>query len=150
MAYPNFRKNHNKKNLKSKNKMLIGRKRFTEPLIISGKYFGIKLLSVYEFMNCLKMKKTLENEMVNQGFDKHICEKICEYACLISMCLYDSQNNRVFENGLDVLKNITPEELKFIYEEYVKLLNKIMEKDNITRTIIEKAKRYYCEKENIL
>ena len=60
MAYPNFRKNHNKKNLKSKNKMLIGRKRFTEPLIISGKYFGIKLLSVYEFMNCLKMKKTLD------------------------------------------------------------------------------------------
>ena len=150
MAYPNFKNDYIKKHYKTKNKVPIGRTYFTEPLIISGKYFGIKLLSVYEFMNCLKMKKVLKNELVSQGFDKYICEKICEYACLISMCLYDSKNNRVFSSGMEVLKNMTPEELNFIYEEYVKLLGKVMKKDSITQAILEKAKKYYYEKENIL
>lgn len=150
MTHSYFKKKHRKKFSKSKNKKAVGRAHLTEPIIISGKYFGIKLLSVYEFMQCLRMKNILAKKIIRKGFEKHMCKKICEYACLVSLCLYDSQNTRVFENGLEVLENITPEELKFIYEEYTKLLDKVTEKDNITHAILEKAKKYYYKKENIL
>ena len=146
MTYQYNNKNINRANAQKR----IGRAHLTEPIIISGKYFGIKLLSVYEFMQCLKMKNSLIKEIITIGFSKYICEKICEYAGLVSLCLYDSSNNRVFETGMEALKNLTPEELKFIYEEYVKLTDKVTEKDNITHAILEKAKKHYYKKENIL
>lgn len=147
MTHSNFTKNYNGNNSKTEVKKGIGRAHLTEPIIISGKYFGIKLLSVYEFMQCLKIKNMLTKEMINNGFDEHVAKKVCEYACLVSMCLYNSQNNRVFASGTDVLKNLTPEELKFIYEEYNRLLRKVIKKDNITHSILEKAKNYYYKKE---
>ncbi len=150
MAYPNFKKNYSKKNSETKIKNNIGRAQCTEPIILSGKYFGIKLLSVYEFMQCLKMKNTLTKEMISNGFDEYISRKVCEYACLVSMCLYNSQNSRVFASGKDALKHLTPEELKFIYEEYNRLLRKVIKKDNITHSILEKAKKYYYKKEEFL
>lgn len=146
MTYQYNNKNINRANAQKR----IGRAHLTEPIIISGKYFGIKLLSVYEFMQCLKMKNSLIKEIITIGFNKYICEKICEYAGLVSLCLYDSRNNRVFATGMEALKNLTPEELKFIYEEYVKLTDKVTEKDNITHAILEKAKKHYYKKENIL
>ena len=141
-----FNQNYNSK-ISKINSQFIGRAHLTEPIIFAGKYFGIKLLSTYEFMQCIKMKNTLTKEFLNQGFDKDICKKICEYACLVSMCLYNMQNQRVFLTGMETLKNLTPEELSYIYEEYIKLLNKIAKKDNITHGIVEKAKKYYCKKE---
>ncbi len=143
MDSQNFKKNYCKKILKPNGQKSIGRAHLTEPIIISGKYFGIKLLSTYEFMQCLKMKTALLNELLDKDFDKNICSKICECACLVSMCLYTSKNNRIFKTALEALQNLTPEELKFVYKEYSKLLNKVITKDKTTQSIVEKAKKYY-------
>lgn len=149
MMNHNFTKTNHSKTLGINNHS-IGIAHLTEPIIVAGKYFGIKLLSTYEFMKCMKMETTLAKEIMDQGFDKHTCKKICEYACFVSMCLYDSQNHRVFTSGMDALKNLTPEELSYIYHEYTKLLHKVLKKDNVTRKIVENAKKYYYQKEKIL
>ncbi len=122
------------------NKEYVGRAHLKEPIIIAGKYFGIKILSAYEFIQCSKMIKELTEKITSEGLEKSISENICEQACLVSMCLYNFQNQKVFENGLEVLKNLTPKELYFLYREYEKLLNKIIQKDKITYKILESVK----------
>ncbi len=150
MVNQNFNQNYNHREFSKINNQFTGIINLTEPIIVAGKYFGIRLLSTYEFMKCIKMRDNLVEEIINEGFDKQFCKKIWEYACFVSMCLYNSKNNHVFENGMEALKHLTPEELSYIYEEYLKLLNKVTRKDNITHNIVEKAKKYYYQKEKCL
>lgn len=124
----------------------LGRTELIEPVIVSGKCFGIKLLSVYDFMLCTKMLKELVENFALQGFDKKLCLNICERACVISMCLYDSKSQKIFKNGYSVLKSLTPDELHFLYREYVKLQNKILRRDKITYNILESVKKYRYKK----
>lgn len=113
----------------------------TEPIIVSGKYFGIKLLSAYDFMLCSKMVDKLTAYLLFEGFDKTLSYGISEKACVVAMCLYDSENSKIFKNGLEVLKNLTPDEIKFVYTEYVKLIKKIIKRDKIARGILENIKK---------
>lgn len=113
----------------------------SEPIIVSGNYYGIKLLSAYDFMLCTKMFDKLMNYMTCQGFEKSISSKIGQQACIISMCLYDEKNQKVFKDGLEAMKNLTPEEIKFIHDEYIKLFKKTNKRNKITQYILEKVKK---------
>lgn len=95
-----------------------------EPVVISGKSFGIKLLSVYEFLKCNLAYKNLVEKLASQGFDRDLCKQTCERACIISLSLYNRENQRVFRDGLSVLMGLTPEELKSTYQQYEKLNKK--------------------------
>ncbi len=123
-----------------------GRVNLIEPVIVSGKCFGIKLLSVYDFMICTKMLRELTEELTPQGFEKKLCLNICERACIIAMCLYDSKRQKIFKDGFSVLKSLTPDELHFLYREYVKLQKKILKRDKITYNILESVKKYKYKK----
>ena len=111
-----------------------------EPIIASGKSLGIKLLSVYDFLRCEVMYKNLVIRLVEQGMDKKICENVCEKACVVSMCLYNEKNERVFTDGLSVLRGMTPEELQKIYNEYTRLNKKVIHFNSITSGILEKVR----------
>lgn len=95
-----------------------------EPIIMSGKSFGIKLLSVYEFLKCDLACRNLVDRLTGQGFDGDLCKEICEQACIISLCLYNKESERVFTDGLSVIMNLTPEELKNVYSQYENLTKK--------------------------
>ncbi len=118
----------------------IGRANLLEPIIVSGKCFNIKFLSAYDFMLCTKMLTEFTETLINQNFEKNLLNNICEYACLVSMCLYNSKNQKVFDSPIDVLKNLTPSEIFLIYSEYQKLVKKIYNKDKISYSILEKVK----------
>ena len=70
--------------------------------------------------------------------DKKICENVCEKACVVSMCLYNEKNERVFTDGLSVLRGMTPEELQKIYNEYTN--KKVIHFNSITSGILEKVR----------
>ncbi|MBQ6142909.1 MAG: hypothetical protein IJI84_00185 [Clostridia bacterium] len=118
----------------------VGRAHLLEPIIVSGKYFNIKLLSAYDFMLCTKISKKFTQMLINQDFEKELSSNICQCACLVSMCLYNSQRQKVFSSPMDALKNLTPCEIFLIYSEYKKLLKKIYNKDKISYGILEKVK----------
>ncbi len=130
-------------NIKNK---AVGRAALTEPVIVSGKCFGIKLLSIYDFMLCTKMLQELTEELMSQAFDKKLCLNICEKACLVAMCLYDSKGQKIFKDGFSVLKSLTPDELYFLYQEYIKLQKKILKRDKITYSILENVKKHGYKK----
>ena len=118
----------------------VGRANLLEPIIVSGKYFNIKLLSAYDFMLCTKMLDKLTEMFINQNFEKNLTNNICQCACLVSMCLYNSKKQKVFGSPMDTLKNLTPSEIFLIYSEYKKLIKKIYNKDKISYSILEKVK----------
>ena len=118
----------------------VGRANLLEPIIVSGKYFNIKLLSAYDFMLCTKIFKKFTQMLINQDFEKELSSNICQCACLVSMCLYNSKRQKVFGSPRDALKNLTPDEIFLIYSEYKKLLKKIYNKDKISYGILEKVK----------
>ena len=118
----------------------FGRVGLVEPVIASGKSLGIKLLSVYDFLRCEVMYRNLVNKLTEQNMDENLCKSVCEQACLVSMCLYDSKNERVFNDGLSALFGLTPEELQRIYGEYVKLNKKIIKFDKIAYDVLENVK----------
>ena len=118
----------------------VGRANLLEPIIVSGKYFNIKLLSAYDFMLCTKIFKKFTQMLINQDFEKELSSNICQCACLVSMCLYNSKRQKVFGSPMDALKNLTPDEIFLIYSEYKKLLKKIYNKDKISYGILEKVK----------
>lgn len=119
--------------------------RFVEPIVLSGKSFGIKLLSVYEFLKCELACRNLIDKLVAQGYEKKICEEVCERACIVSLCFYDKNNERVFNDGLSVLMRLTPEELQNIYIEYNKLTNKIIRFNKNSSKKIDYIKKNYAK-----
>lgn len=118
----------------------VGRANLLEPIIVSGKYYNIKLLSAYDFMLCTKILKKFTQILINQNFEKNLSNNICEYVCLVSMCLYNSKRQKVFASPMEVLKNLTPSEIFLIYSEYQKLIKKISAKDKISYNILKKVK----------
>lgn len=119
--------------------------RFIEPIVLSGKSFGIKLLSVYDFLKCEFAYRNLVNRLVTQGFERKICEEVCERACIISLCFYNKNNERVFSDGLSALMRLTPEELQNIYNEYSKLTNKVIKFNKASSSKIECIKENYVK-----
>lgn len=119
---------------------------FTEPIIVSGNYVGIRLLSVYDFVICIKMYNELMKNRIFNGIDGKIYSSICEQACIASLCTYDSNGKKIFSEAMHALKNLTPYELSLIYTEYGKLQDKIAHRDKISKKILEKAKNYHSRK----
>lgn len=114
-----------------------------EPVVISGKSFGIKLLSVYELLKCNFAYRNLVEKLTSQGFDRTLCEQTCERACIIALSLYDRENQRVFRDGLSVLMGLTPEELKSTYEQYEKLNKKRIEIHEDSLRKVEHIKKIF-------
>ena len=107
---------------------------FKEPIILSGKILGIKLLSAYEIILCKRKYKKLLKYLG--------CKKFLKQACLVSMCLYTFENRPMFFNVLDALKCLTPYELNFIYSQYIKISkesNNYNQKNHLT---FESIKRH--------
>lgn len=127
-------------NVENKN---VGKVGLIEPVMISGRSFGIKLLSSYDFLRCEVMYKNLVTKLISQGFDKELCQRISEYACIVSMCFYNSDQERIFMDGFSALRGLTPEELKKIYDEYLFLYNKTVKFDKITSGILKNIKSKY-------
>jgi hypothetical protein len=125
---------------------LNGKNDLMEPILGFGKNFGIKLLYVYDFLCCEVMCQDLLKKLVEQGLDKALCENICEKACIVSFCLYNFENERVFNDGLEVLRGLTSEELVHIYGEYCKLVQKISKLNKISCGILEKVKNIEFKK----
>ncbi len=115
----------------------------TEPIIVSGKYVGIKLLSIYDFIMCIKMYNQLMKSNIFSGLDGEIYSTICEQACIASLCTYNSNGERFFSEALNALKTLTPYELQRIYLEYNKLQNHIIEQDKISCKIVDSVKTYH-------
>lgn len=118
----------------------LGRVGLIEPIIISGKTYGLKVLPVYDLLRCGMMYKNLVNKLAEQGIDRSICEKVCEQACVVSMTLYNSNDERVFCDGLSVLRGLTYEELQTAYKEYKRFGSKFVKLDNVVFGIINKVK----------
>lgn len=118
-----------------------GRVGLIEPVIASGKSLGIKLLSVYDFLRCEVIYRNLVGKLTDQGMDRKLCENVCEKACLVAMCLYNSKGERIFSDGLSALRGLTPEELHRIYDEYKKLNKKIINFDKISYEILDKVRK---------
>ena len=121
----------------------IGKVGLIEPVIVCGKSFGIKLLSAYDFLRCEVMYKNLVSKLTSQGFDKELCKQISEYACVVSMCFYSADKERVFMDGFSALCGLTPTELKKIYTEYLFLYNRIIKFDETTSGILKNIKDKY-------
>ena len=118
----------------------------TEPIIVSGQYVGIKLLSVYDFILCIKMYNQLMKNNIFSGLDGKIYSTICEQACIASLCTYNSKGERIFSEAMATLQNLTPYELQKIYSEYRKLQNHIIRQDNISCKIIDSVKNAHSKK----
>ena len=118
----------------------VGKVGLIEPIMVCGKSFGIKLLSAYDFLRCEVMYKKLVDRLKNQGFDEKLSREISEYACIVSMCLYTPDEERVFMDGFSALSGLTPTELKKIYCEYLFLYNKVIKFDKVTSRILKNIK----------
>lgn len=113
-----------------------------EPIILSGKIFGIKLLSTYDFILMMKNYNNLLRKMLRKNISIKLCKNIAEKACLVSMCLYTYKDKRVFNTALDVLKNLTSSELSFIYREYLRIEKQTRDYENKTQNIFENVKKH--------
>ena len=114
-----------------------------EPIIVSGQYVGIKLLSVYDFILCIKMYNRLMKDNVFSGLEGDVYSTICEQACIASLCTYNSDGQRLFSEPLSTLQTLTPYELQKIYCEYNKLQDAVVNRDKISCKILGDVKKYH-------
>lgn len=117
--------------------------KMTEPIIVSGQYVGIRLLSIYDFIICIKMYDRLIKNNIFSGLDAEVYSTICEQACIACLCTYNSSGERIFSEALTTLKTLTPYELQRIYLEYNKLQDNIIEQDKISCRIVDSVKNYH-------
>ena len=117
--------------------------KLTEPIIVSGKYVGIRMLTVYDFIICIKMYDQLIKNTVFSGLDEEIYATICEQACIASLCAYNASGERFFSEALTALKTLTPYELQRIYLEYNRLQDSIIKQDKISCKIVDSVKTYH-------
>ncbi len=117
--------------------------KLTEPIIVSGNYVGIRPLTVYDFIICIKMYNELMKNNIFGGLDGEIYSTICEQACIVSLCTYNSSGERIFPEALSTLKTLTPYELQRIYFEYSKLQDNIIKRDKISCKIVDNVKNYH-------
>ena len=82
----------------------------------------------------------MEN-LISQGCEEKVSKNISEKACIVAMCLYGTENKKVFNDGLEVLKGLAPYELKNIYDEYIRITKKLLKRDKTLSTILLKVKK---------
>lgn len=115
---------------------------FKEPIIISGKILGIRLLSAYETILCQRKYLEILNYLEKNNDIYVCCKKLLKKSCLISMFLCDSNNNCVFTDALEVLKSLTTYEINCIYSQYLKVINNYNEYTKRNCLILENIKKH--------
>ena len=68
--------------------------RLKEPIIVSGQYYEIKMLSVYDFMLCSVMYKRLAESEIFEGIEDEIIQNVCEQASIVARCLYNMEGRK--------------------------------------------------------
>ena len=86
---------------------------FKEPILLSGRIFGLKLLSAYEIIILERNYKTMLE--ISNLFKKN--KTLLRKAGLISMCLYTASGERLFSNAVSVLKNLTCHEINYVFKQ---------------------------------
>ena len=114
----------------------------SEPIIISGKIFSLKLLSTYDYITFMKRYSKLRKYLVSMGCKCEFCRNMAQKASLISMCLYKNSSNKLFSDPIEVLKNFTPQELKYIYNRYTVLSNQAWKYHMRTFKAFESVKKH--------
>lgn len=115
----------------------------SEPIILSGRIFSLRLLSAYDFIVFMKRHNRLLKFLSSSGNYFSLCKSIAEKACLVSMCLYiPSTNSRLFPNALVTLKSLTPFELKYVYNRYLRLNSKTLNYNVKMVDIFERVKKH--------
>lgn len=114
------------------------RSNFKEPILLSGKILGLKLLSAYETIilerNC---KAMLE---ISNVFKKN--KKLVKKAGLVSMCLCTASGERLFPNAVSVLKNLTCQEINYVFKQYSKIKQQSLAYHAKNQAIFENVKKH--------
>jgi len=117
--------------------------KFSEPIMISGKVFSLRLLSSYDFIIFIRRYHRLLKYLFLQKNNFHLCKNIIEKASLVSMCLYiPSTDSRLFPSAQATLKALSPFELKYIYNQYVKLSARTLNYNKKMINIFEYVKKH--------
>ncbi len=116
---------------------------YIEPIFVGKKYYGIKLMSVYDSIICVKTYENLIKDEVFESLEENISKEICSQASVVCMCLYTSGGEKVFSEALDVIKKLSPYEMQTIYNEYKSMRDKIIHKNKVFREILHNTKKYY-------
>lgn len=111
---------------------------FKEPILLSGKVFGLKLLSAYETIILEKNCKAMLE--ISNVFKKN--KKLIKKAGLISMCLYTASGERLLPNAISVLKNLTCHEINYVFKQYSKIKKQSLDYNTKRQEIFENVKEH--------
>lgn len=114
------------------------RSSFKEPILLSGKVFGLKLLSAYETIIFEKNYKAMLE--ISNVFKKN--KKLVKKAGLISMCLCTASGERLFPDAVSVLKNLTCQEINYVFKQYSKIKKQSLAYHAKNQSIFENAKKH--------
>ena len=120
------------------NQKINFRSSFKEPILLSGKVFGLKLLSAYETIIFEKNYKAMLE--ISNVFKKN--KKLVKKAGLISMCLCTASGERLFSNAVSVLKNLTCQEINYIFKQYSKIKKQSLAYHTKNQSIFENVKKH--------
>mgnify|MGYP004683155673 CR=1 FL=1 len=111
---------------------------FKEPILLSGRIFGLKLLSAYEIIILERNYKTMLE--ISNVFRRN--KKLVKKAGLISMCLYTASGERLFSNAVSVLKNLTCHEINYVFKQYSKIKQQSLAYHAKNQAIFENVKKH--------
>lgn len=111
---------------------------FKEPILLSGRIFGLKLLSAYEVIILERNYKTMLE--ISNVFRRN--KKLVKKAGLISMCLYTASGERLFSNAVSVLKNLTCHEINYVFKQYSKIEQQSLAYHAKNQSIFENVKKH--------
>ena len=114
------------------------RSSFKEPILLSGKILGLKLLSAYEIIIFEKNYKAMLE--ISNVFKKN--KKLIRKAGLISMCLCTASGERLFPNTVSVLKNLTCQEINYVFKQYGKIKKQSLAYHAKNQAIFENVKKH--------
>lgn len=111
---------------------------FKEPILLSGRIFGLKLLSAYEIIILERNYKAMLE--ISNVFRRN--KKLVKKAGLISMCLYTASGERLFSNAVSVLKNLTCHEINYVFKQYSKIEQQSLAYHAKNQSIFENVKKH--------
>lgn len=111
---------------------------FKEPILLSGRIFGLKLLSAYEIIILERNYKAMLE--ISNLFKKN--KTLLRKAGLISMCLYTASGERLFSNAVSVLKNLTCHEINYVFKQYSKIEQQSLAYHAKNQSIFENVKKH--------
>lgn len=114
------------------------RSSFKEPILLSGKVFGLKLLSAYETIIFEKNYKAMLE--ISNVFKKN--KKLVKKAGLISMCLCTASGERLFPDAVSVLKNLTCQEINYVFKQYSQIKKQSLAYHAKNQSIFENVKKH--------